>query len=47
MGFPHTPFLSVPFRRAVLLFRTTHGCGGFLRRSLNNILIGKEMAVVL
>ena len=31
----------------MLLFRTTHGCGGFLRRSLKDILIGKEMAVVL
>ena len=47
MGFPHTPFLSVPSRRAVLLFRTTHGCGGFLRRSLNDKLMGKEMAVML
>ena len=31
----------------MLRFRTTHGCGGEIRRSLNDILIGKEMAVVL
>ena len=37
----------LPFRRAVLRFRTTHGCGGFLRRSLNDILIGMKMAVML
>ncbi len=45
MGFPHTPFLSVP--ESCVLFRTTHGCGGFLRRSLNDILMSKEMAVML
>ena len=31
----------------MLLFRTAHGCGGEIRRSLNDILIGKKMAAVL
>ena len=31
----------------MLLFRIAHGCGGEIRRSLNDILIGKKMAVVL
>ena len=31
----------------MLPFRTAHGCGGILRRSLNDILIGKKMAVML
>ena len=31
----------------MLLFRTAHGCGGEIRRSLNDILIGKKVAVVL
>ena len=45
MGFPHTPFLSEEI--IISSLRTGHGCGGFLRRSLNDILIGKEMAVML
>ena len=31
----------------MLLFRTAHGYGGEIRRSLNDILMGKEMAVML